>query len=93
MKISGAAGHGSLLLQNTAGEKLYRILSEYLQFRNKQYRKLIGNPKLTIGDVTTVNLTVINGGLQGNVVPPLITIVIDIRVALDLPFEEMDREV
>lgn len=93
MKISGTAGHGSLLLQSTAGEKLNRILSEYIQFRNKEYRKLTGNPKLSIGDVTTANLTVINGGLQRNVVPPLITIVMDIRLAIDMPFEEMDREV
>lgn len=80
-------------MENTAGEKLYRILDRFFEFRNSEAQKLIDNPELTIGDVTTVNLTVINGGQQINVVPPVIVAKFDIRVAYDLPFDEMDREV
>lgn len=93
MKIIGTAGHGSLLLENTAGEKLHRILGKYLEFRNSQIQKLNDNPHLTIGDVTTVNLTVINGGQQINVVPPLITISFDMRIALVMPYDQMDAEI
>lgn len=81
------------MLENTAAEKLYRVLGKYLTFRNGEIQKLINNPELTIGDVTTINLTIINGGQQINVVPPLITAKFDIRISLDLPNSEMDDEV
>lgn len=93
LKIVGTAGHGSLLLENTAGEKLYRILEKYLLFRNREAQKLIDNPNLTIGDVTTVNLTIIDGGQQINVVPPVIVAQFDSRIAMDMPLEQMDDEV
>lgn len=93
LRITGTAGHGSLLLENTAGEKLYRILGKYLQFRNGQIQKLIDNPELTIGDVTTTNFTVVNGGQQINVVPPLVTAKFDMRISLTLSFDDMDDEV
>lgn len=82
-----------MLLENTAGEKLYYILDKYLEFRNAEAQRLSDNPELTIGDVTTVNLTVVDGGQQINVVPPVIVAKFDIRVAYDLPFDEMDKEV
>lgn len=81
------------MLENTAGEKLHRILGKYFEYRDGEAQKLIDNPELTIGDVTTVNLTVINGGQQINVVPPLITVQFDMRIAVDLPFSEVDAEV
>lgn len=62
MKIHcpGQPGHGSLLLENTAGEKVNYMLNKFYQFREKETQKLKDNPNLTIGDVTTVNLTIIN---------------------------------
>lgn len=61
----GQAGHGMLLLKNTAGEKLMYVVNKFLEFRKGESEKLEKNPKLTIGDVTTVNLTMISGGTQG----------------------------
>lgn len=92
-RITGTAGHGSRLLENTAGEKLQRLLAKYVEFRNQELQKLNGIGQLTIGDVTTVNLTVLNGGQQLNVVPSTIVAKFDIRVAADLPFSDMDKEV
>lgn len=57
-KIPGNPGHGSLLLKNTAGEKLQKLLNRFYQYRDSQVNKLEGNAKLTIGDVTTINTTV-----------------------------------
>lgn len=54
-----------LLLKNTAGEKLHRVIDKFFKFRKGESDKLENNPKLTIGDVTTVNLTMISGGTQG----------------------------
>lgn len=54
-----------LLLKNTAAEKLHCIIDKFMNFRKGESAKLDGNPELTIGDVTTVNLTMISGGTQG----------------------------
>lgn len=61
----GQAGHGSLLLKKTAGEKLHYIIDKLMHFRKGEEAKLENNPELTIGDVTTVNLTMLKGGTQG----------------------------
>lgn len=92
-KISGTAGHGSLLLANTAGEKLHYILDKMMQLRWQQVARLENNPELTIGDVTTINLTRIGGGVQSNVVPPLLTAGFDVRLALDVVHEEFFAQV
>jgi aminoacylase len=53
----GSPGHGSLLLDNTAGEKVAYLLNKFFTFRKQEKQKLKDNPSWTIGDVTTVNLT------------------------------------
>nr|XP_036674004.1 aminoacylase-1 [Drosophila suzukii]XP_036674005.1 aminoacylase-1 [Drosophila suzukii]XP_036674006.1 aminoacylase-1 [Drosophila suzukii] len=94
-KISGTAGHGSLLLPNTAGEKLNYVVGKLMEFRKSQVQKLADDSSLEIGDVTTVNLTQLRGGVQSNVVPPLLEAVFDIRIAVtvDIPaFEKQIRD-
>lgn len=75
----GNPGHGSMLLDNTAGEKLRIIIDRFMDFRAQQKARLL-DPKLRLGDVTSVNLTKINGGIQTNVIPNNITVVFDIRI-------------
>jgi len=53
----GTTGHGSLLLPDTAGEKVRIIVERFMNFREQEKKKLDSDPSLTIGDVTTVNLT------------------------------------
>jgi len=53
----GTTGHGSLLLPATAGEKVRVIVDNFMDFREQEKKKLDSDPSLTIGDVTTVNLT------------------------------------
>jgi len=91
--ISGSAGHGSLLLPNTAGEKLNYIVGKMMEFRKTQVQRLQNNPELVIGDVTTINLTKVSGGVQSNVVPPLLMVAFDCRLALDLDIEEFEANV
>ncbi|XP_068897319.1 aminoacylase-1-like [Tenebrio molitor] len=76
----GSPGHGSLLLDNTAGEKVAYLLNKLFTFRKQEKQKLKDNPSWTIGDVTTVNLTQMHGGVQTNVVPPELEIAIDCRI-------------
>uniref|UniRef100_A0A1B0ANA4 Peptidase M20 dimerisation domain-containing protein n=1 Tax=Glossina palpalis gambiensis TaxID=67801 RepID=A0A1B0ANA4_9MUSC len=73
------AGHGSLLLNNTAVEKLHYLLDKMMAFRKAEALRLQLNSQLNIGYVTTVNLTRINGGVQSNVIPPQMEAVFDIR--------------
>lgn len=85
---TGTAGHGSLLLKNTAGEKVNYILNQMTELRKSEAKKLDSNPNFTIGDVTTINLTIINGGVQSNVVPPIMSITFDVRIAIDRSHDE-----
>ena len=43
--------------------------ARFLLCRAQEKAKLQADPNKTLGDVTTVNLTIINGGVQTNVVP------------------------
>lgn len=90
---NGNAGHGSLLLKNTAGEKITYILHKMMSMREQQVRRLENNPELTIGDVTTINLTQIRGGVQSNVVPPKMVLGFDVRLALDVDHQDFEAQV
>lgn len=57
LHCSGSTGHGSLLLKNTAGEKVRLLLDKFLSFRANEAKKLEEDADKTIGDVTTVNVT------------------------------------
>nr|XP_021201319.2 aminoacylase-1 [Helicoverpa armigera] len=87
---TGQPGHGSLLLPNTAGEKLRFIIDKFMDMRAEQKRILESNPKLTIGDVTTINLTQVYGGVQSNVVPEKLTAVFDIRLSVTVNHVEFE---
>lgn len=82
--FSGTAGHGSLLLTNTVGEKIQYIINKMAEFRSNEAAKLANNPEFTLGDVTTVNLTKLNGGVQVNIVPSNATLAYDVRLAIDV---------
>jgi aminoacylase len=84
------SGHGSLLLKNTAGEKVRKLLDRFIDYRNTQVKRLDDNPELNLGDVTTVNVTIIKGGVQANVIPPEIVVTIDMRLALDVDHAEFE---
>ena len=80
----GSPGHGSRFLENTAGEKAARIMERFLQFREEQQAKLEKDVELTLGDVTSVNLTLMDGGVQVNVVPDKFSLSYDMRSLVTL---------
>ncbi|VVD03385.1 unnamed protein product [Leptidea sinapis] len=89
----GQPGHASLLFPNTAGEKLRYIINKFMGLRDEQKKILDNNPKLTIGDVTSVNLTQIRGGVQSNVIPEKLTVVFDCRLAVTVNHEEFENRI
>lgn len=50
------------------------------------------NSDLRLGDVTTINLTMINGGCQINVVPTELSVSFDIRLSINVDINKM-REI
>lgn len=89
----GQGGHGSMLIENTPGEKVYYMLDKMMQLRQREAQKLKDNPKLTPGDVTTVNLTMLEGGLQSNVVPSEMRLTFDLRLAIDVDHDAFEEQV
>lgn len=89
----GQSGHGSLFLKNTPGKKIQFLINKFMEFRDVEEEKLEMHSDLRIGDVTTVNLTMINGGIQNNVIPGEMSIVFDIRLAVDVDHVEFERMV
>lgn len=90
-KCKGTTGHGSLLLKNTAAEKIRYLIDRFLDLRQLEVQKLENNPELSVGDVTTVNLTMLKGGIQTNIVPPLLTAAFDVRLAIDVDHNEFEQ--
>lgn len=92
-KCNGTTGHGSLLLKDTAAEKMRYIIDRMMDFRENEVKRMENNPEFTIGDVTTLNLTIIKGGVQSNVLPPLLEMTFDVRLALDVDHNEFEAMV
>lgn len=93
LKCIGTPGHASLFLENTAIEKISFLMEKFLAFRKAEEQRLKNTPALTIGDVTTTNITTIHGGIQQNVVPPEITMTVDVRMSITIDQEQFERDV
>ncbi|KAK4878745.1 hypothetical protein RN001_011251 [Aquatica leii] len=68
----GQGGHGSLLIDDTAGEKVSRFLTKFYAFRKDEKAK--GD------DAISVNLTIMQGGVQNNVIPSEFVLTFDTRL-------------
>uniref|UniRef100_A0A8C1PAQ8 N-acyl-aliphatic-L-amino acid amidohydrolase n=1 Tax=Cyprinus carpio TaxID=7962 RepID=A0A8C1PAQ8_CYPCA len=76
----GSPGHGSRFVENTAAEKLRRVINSFLEFREKEKHRLNTSECFTLGDVTTVNMTMVKGGVAYNVVPAEMDVSFDLRI-------------
>uniref|UniRef100_A0A7E4VIH8 N-acyl-aliphatic-L-amino acid amidohydrolase n=1 Tax=Panagrellus redivivus TaxID=6233 RepID=A0A7E4VIH8_PANRE len=79
VSFQGTPGHGSRFIENDAATKLQKFLNLAYAFRQEQKDRL-NDGKLTLGDVTTINMTQLAGGVQTNVVPDVLKATFDIRV-------------
>uniref|UniRef100_A0A0A9Y4E8 N-acyl-aliphatic-L-amino acid amidohydrolase n=1 Tax=Lygus hesperus TaxID=30085 RepID=A0A0A9Y4E8_LYGHE len=81
---TGPAGHGSLLPADTAADKARIVINEFLERREKERLKIADKPfpELELANVTTINLTMMEGGLQKNVIPDRLKLTFDIRVSV-----------
>uniref|UniRef100_A0A452S4M8 N-acyl-aliphatic-L-amino acid amidohydrolase n=1 Tax=Ursus americanus TaxID=9643 RepID=A0A452S4M8_URSAM len=89
---TGKPGHGSRFVEDTAVEKLHKVMSSILAFREKERQRLQSNPHLKAGAVTSVNLTKLEGGVAYNVVPATISAIFDFRVAPDVDLKAFEEQ-
>jgi aminoacylase len=95
LKVSckGFPGHGSRFIENNAGAKLQAVINSFLGFREEQRKKLEGDKNLTLGDVISVNLTKVEGGVQMNVLPPEFAAYFDMRVPPSTDFDKLEAQI
>lgn len=89
VECKGTPGHGSILHDNTAGEKIRIIIDRFMDYRAQEKEKL-KDSKVQLGDVTTINLTQLKGGVQTNVVPTSLTAIFDIRIEPSVDHTEFE---
>lgn len=77
---TGQPGHASQFIPNTAGQKLAKFINKVLNFREIEETKMNTTENFTLGDVTSVNFTMCEGGVQQNVVPAEMSGTFDFRV-------------
>lgn len=82
LTASGHSSHSALILEDNAPSKLVKALALIFALREEQLSRLKNNPELTMGDVTSINLSQIGGGIAPNVVPSEVWAIIDIRTRL-----------
>jgi len=88
--FKGNPGHGSRFIEDTAVEKVRKLLNLALDYRAVQKKRWENSPCMTLGDVTTVNVNIINGGCAANVVPSEFSVVIDCRISHESKLKEFD---
>ncbi|GAM27570.1 hypothetical protein SAMD00019534_107460, partial [Acytostelium subglobosum LB1] len=100
----GNTGHGSRFVEGTAVEKLMRTINKMLQFRQDQFNELHrGHHECgkKLGDVTTLNLTVLKAGVgEGpfpnysyNVIPTKAEAGFDIRIPPTVNLQEFMQQI
>ncbi|KJE95881.1 aminoacylase-1A, variant [Capsaspora owczarzaki ATCC 30864] len=92
VKAVGRPGHGSRFVENTATEKLMRVIEKFLAFRQQQKSLLESGEAKTLGDVTTLNLTMLEGGVQFNIVPAEASAGFDIRIPPTVDLVEFEKQ-
>jgi aminoacylase len=89
LSATGPVGHGSKLIENTAFERVSRAMQQLQALRDENVAKLeaLDVPR-TLSSVTTVNITVMQGGTSNdggetfapNVIPSTAFLIADIRI-------------
>uniref|UniRef100_A0A4W4E2P4 N-acyl-aliphatic-L-amino acid amidohydrolase n=1 Tax=Electrophorus electricus TaxID=8005 RepID=A0A4W4E2P4_ELEEL len=93
IRCPGSPGHGSRFVENTAAEKLRRVINSFLDFREKEKHRLDMSECFTLGDVTTVNMTMVNGGVAYNVVPAEMDVSFDLRIPPTVNLQEFEEQI
>ncbi|XP_013136871.1 PREDICTED: aminoacylase-1-like [Papilio polytes] len=79
--LHGKSGHGSTITEDSAMEKLQRLLDITREFRRQQKKIMSSKEPTDYGSYSTLNVNIINGGVATNIIPSNVNLVIDMRLA------------
>jgi len=104
LRARGPTGHASRFIANSANERLFRVINKIYEFRKEQEKEVgmlaeCGCSHVVakkLGDVTTVNCTMLKSGVSTddgktyclNVIPSEAEAGFDMRVATTIPLDE-----
>lgn len=88
----GQTGHGSKFLESTPGEKFSYVIGKFAELREQEKKKLT-ELKYPYGNVTTINLTILKGGVQSNVIPAEMSATYDMRVSVNADLDAFEQQV
>lgn len=63
-------------------------MDKLMSYRSIEAQRLERDSKLRIGDVTSINLTILQGGVQTNVIPPQLEACFDMRIAINMNLKD-----
>uniref|UniRef100_A0A8C5FTT7 N-acyl-aliphatic-L-amino acid amidohydrolase n=1 Tax=Gadus morhua TaxID=8049 RepID=A0A8C5FTT7_GADMO len=89
----GNPGHGSRFVENTAAEKLRSIINSFMDFRETEKQRLNMSQCFTLGDVTTVNMTMVQGGVAYNVIPAEMEVSFDLRIPPTVNLQGFEKQI
>ncbi|XP_049940749.1 aminoacylase-1-like [Schistocerca serialis cubense] len=93
VRCRGFTGHGSIPVPGTPGEKLRIVLDRFMDFRQEELDKLQQDPNLWMADITSTNLTIVEGGSALNVIPPEMSAVFDLRINPLMDFDKLEEKI
>jgi aminoacylase len=62
----GKTGHASIMFEDTAAEKLHHVINKLLGIRSEQKKLWHSSPDIDLGDVTSVNMTMLGVSTNAN---------------------------
>lgn len=69
------------------------MINKFLEYREKEKAKITGDCScLKLGDVTTINLTGLSGGLAPNIVPNEFRATFDIRITPKISIQDFEQQ-
>jgi len=89
----GITGHGSILFENTTGEKITYLISQFMLKRKAELDNMNELNLTSYDNVTSINLTILKGGVQGNVIPPELSVTFDVRLSVNADHEAFQNEI
>ncbi|KAI4894419.1 hypothetical protein NFI96_030273, partial [Prochilodus magdalenae] len=70
-----------------------RVMNSFLDFREREKRRLDTSECFTLGDVTTVNMTMVRGGVAYNVIPAEMDVSFDMRIPPTVNLQEFEEQI
>uniref|UniRef100_A0AAQ5Z1A7 N-acyl-aliphatic-L-amino acid amidohydrolase n=1 Tax=Amphiprion ocellaris TaxID=80972 RepID=A0AAQ5Z1A7_AMPOC len=85
--------HLSDQFQGTSDFNLRHVINSFLDFREKEKHRLNTSECFTLGDVTTVNMTMVKGGVAYNVIPAEMDVSFDLRIPPTVNLQDFERQI